>query len=38
MSMFSGAELACFEERELVRLTIEELKSADLLTTLTRGR
>jgi hypothetical protein len=36
--MFSGAGLACFEERELVRLTIEELKGAGLLTTLTRGR
>lgn len=38
MSVFSDTELAYFEERELVRLAIDELKGADLLTTLAPGR
>lgn len=38
MNVVSDAELARFEERELIRLTLEKLKGADLPTTLMGGR
>lgn len=38
MSSFSETEAVCSEECEPVRLTVEELKGADPLTTSARGR